>query len=203
MYLYVEYIPTWLPGYLRLQLFVHSDYTFRFTTNTLIRSLRLHFQVNSDYKSMFTPTTVTSSLRPGNSWTIFLYYACWSFLIGENISIWMTPFRFESSCARDGEMWWIILHRGDHIWSFFRRGAGIFLPWVILRRKRHHDNIWIFEHSNFWDVSSGVGLCPIMGNGCVYDLIWERHSFLGCIKLITLYYSSFISYILWLSQAIT
>jgi hypothetical protein len=36
------------------------------------------------------------------------------------------------------------------------------------------------------DVSSGVGLCPYMGNGCVYDLIWERRSFLGCIKLITL-----------------
>jgi hypothetical protein len=53
------------------------------------------------------------------------------------------------------------------------------------------------------DVSSGVGLCPYMGNGCVYDLIWERRSFLGRIKLITLYYSSFISYILCLSQART
>ena len=35
----------------------------------------------------------------------------WSFLIGEHMSIWMSPFCFESSCARDGGMWWIILHR--------------------------------------------------------------------------------------------
>jgi hypothetical protein len=35
---------------------------------------------------------------------------------------------------------------------------GILLPWVILRRERRHDHIWI---SNiFGDVSSGVGLCP-------------------------------------------
>ena len=26
---------------------------------------------------------------------------------------------------------------------------GILLPRVILRRERHHDHIWIFEHSNF------------------------------------------------------
>jgi hypothetical protein len=30
-----------------------------------------------------------------------LVYACWSFLIGEHMSIWMSPFCFESSCARD------------------------------------------------------------------------------------------------------
>ena len=98
------------------------------------------------------------------SWTIFLYYACWSFLIGENISIWMLPFRFESSCARDGGIWWIILHRGGHIWLFFRRGAGIlFLPWVILRRERHHDHIWIFENSNFlWRQFRG-GVMPLYG----------------------------------------
>ena len=55
----------------------------------------------------------------------------------------------------------------------------------------------------FCDVSSGLGLWPYMGNGCVYDLIWERRSFLGCIKLITLNYSSFMSYFICLSQART
>jgi hypothetical protein len=119
------------------------------------------------------------------SWTIFLYYACWSFLIGESISIWMSPFRFKSSCARDGGMWWIILHRGDHIWS---SGWVFFLPWVILRREGRHDHIWI---SFFCDVSSGVDYAPIWEMGGVYPYMGapQRHRSLGCLKLITLYYS--------------
>ena len=116
---------------------------------------------------MFTPTTVTSSLRPGNSWTIFLYYACWSFLIGENISIWMTPFRFESSCARDGGMWWIRFQRcgGPYLIVGVR---GILLPWVIVRREGRHDHIWI---SNFvWRQFRGVGYALLwhMGRVCPY-----------------------------------
>ena len=120
-----------------------------------------------------------------------LVYACWSFLIGENISIWMTPFRFESSCARDGGMWWIILHREDHNWSFFRRGVGIFfLPWVILRRERHHDHIWIFEHSNFlWRQFRG-GVMPLYEKWvCLWPYMGtpQCRRFLGCIQLFTLY----------------
>jgi hypothetical protein len=37
----------------------------------------------------------------------------------------------------------------------------------------------------FCDVSSEVGLCPYMGNGCVYGPIWFPPSllgFLGCTK---------------------
>ena len=81
--------------------------------------------------------------------------ACWSFLIGEHISMWMSPFCFESPCARDGGMWWIQRWGGPYLVVGVR---GILLPWVILRRERRHDHIWI---SNiFGDVSSGVGLCP-------------------------------------------
>ena len=43
----------------------------------------------------------------------------------------------------------------------------------------------------FCDVSSGVGLCPYLGNGCVYGLIWFPPSLLGllwCIKTLTPYY---------------
>jgi hypothetical protein len=96
------------------------------------------------------------------SWTIFLFLTCWSFLIGENISIWMSPFRFESSYARDGGMWWNIFQRkgGPYLVVEVR---GILLPWVILRREGRHGHIWI---SNFlWRQFWGVGLCPYMGNG--------------------------------------
>ena len=40
---------------------------------------------------------------------------------------------------------------------------GFFLPWVILQRERHHDHIWIFEHSNFlWRQFQG-GVMPLYG----------------------------------------
>ena len=52
---------------------------------------------------------------------------------------------------------------GNHIWSFFRRGAGIFLSWVILQRERHHDHIWIFEHSIFLWRQFRVGVMPRNG----------------------------------------
>jgi hypothetical protein len=84
------------------------------------------------------------------------------FLIGEHISIWMSPFRFESSCAWDGGMLWIILQRkgGPYLVVGVR---GILLPWVILRREGRHDHLWI---SNFlWRQLRGVGLCPYMAYG--------------------------------------
>jgi hypothetical protein len=68
---------------------------------------------------------------------------------------------------------------------------GIFLPWVILRRERHHDHIWIFEHSIFlWRQFRG-GVMPLYGKWvCLWPYMGtpQRRRFLGCIKLITLYY---------------
>jgi hypothetical protein len=63
----------------------------------------------------------------------------------------MSSFRFESSCTRDGGMWWIILHRKGRPYLVVGM-RGILLTWVILRRERRHDHIWI---SIFCDVSSG------------------------------------------------
>jgi len=79
-------------------------------------------------------------------------------------SIWMSPF-------------WVIVRSGrrnvmNHIAS---RVRGFFLPWVILRRR--HDHIWISIF--LWRQFRGMGLCPYVGNGCVYGLIWERLSALG------------------------
>jgi hypothetical protein len=68
--------------------------------------------INSHISPPFFFSLLQIQWKPRSVLTIVLYYACWSFLIGENISIWMSPFRFELSCARDGGMWWIILHRG-------------------------------------------------------------------------------------------
>jgi hypothetical protein len=109
------------------------------------------------------------------SWTIFLYYACWSFLIGENISIWSSSFRFESSCSRDGEMWWIILQRkGPYL---VVGGVGNFF---------YHESYWdesvimtIYGFQNFCDVSSGVGLCPCMAYGRGEPLYGSLHPSTG------------------------
>jgi hypothetical protein len=45
-------------------------------------------------------------------------------------------------------------------------------------------------HQILCDVSSGVGLYPYMGNVCLWPYMGtlQRRRFLGCIKLITLYY---------------
>ena len=127
------------------------------------------------------------------SWTIFLYYACWSSLIGENISIWMFPFRFESSCARDCWIWRIILHRGGSYLVVLSSGCGDFFYHESYCDESVIMTIYGFLNIQiFCDVSSGVELCPYMGNGCVYGLIWFPPSllvFLGCIKNHTPYYS--------------
>ena len=39
----------------------------------------------------------------------------------------MSSFRFESSCARDGGMWWIILHRGGPYLVVLSSGCGDFI----------------------------------------------------------------------------
>jgi hypothetical protein len=101
----------------------------------------------------------------------------------------MSPFRFESSCARDGGMWWIILHWGDHIWSFFRRGAG---------------NLFTMSHTAtraaswpYMDFKFLVTSVPRGADVSLYGIwagsthIWappSLHRLLGCIKNHTLYY---------------
>ena len=77
---------------------------------------------------------------------------------------------------RDGGVWWIILQRkGDHIWS--SGCAELFLPWVMLRRERHHDHIWI---SNFLlRQFRVVGLIPLYGIWAGSTHIWEPLSALG------------------------
>jgi hypothetical protein len=108
-------------------------------------------------------------------------------------SIWMSPFRFESSCARDSGMWWIILHRGEPYLVVLSSECGeLFLPWVILQRERHHDHIWIFEHSIFlWRQFRG-GVMLLYGK---WVFLWPYMvppsllGFFGCIKNHTPYYS--------------
>ena len=80
----------------------------------------------------------------------------------------------------------------NHIWSFFRRGCG-----DLFYHESYCDEgviMTIYGFLNiqmFCDVSSGVGLCPYMGNWCVYTLIWFPPSllvFLGWIKCPNIYY---------------
>jgi hypothetical protein len=70
---------------------------------------------------------------------------------------------------------WVIMRSGrrnvmNHIASrgtIFGRSfvgvRGFFLPWVILQRERHHDHIWIFEHSIFLWRQFRVGVMPRNG----------------------------------------
>ena len=105
-----------------------------------------------------------------------LAYACWSFLIGEHMSIWMSPFRFESSCARDGGMWWIILHRrGDHIWS---SGCGEF---VTMSHTATRGSSWPYMDFQYflWHQFQGVGLCPYIAYGRGLPLYGSLHPSTG------------------------
>jgi hypothetical protein len=70
--------------------------------------------------------------------------------------------------------------KGDHIWSFFRRGGGSVFS-MSHTATTASSGLWpnkvipymdVLKIQIFCDVSSGVGLCPYMGNGCVYGLIW-------------------------------
>jgi hypothetical protein len=104
---------------------------------------------------------------------------------------------------------WVIMRSGrrnvmNHIASrgtIFGRSfvvvRGFFLSWVILQRERHHDHIWIFEHSNCLWGQFRDGVMSLYGKWvCLWHYMGtpQRCGFLGCIKLITLYYSSlFIS----------
>ena len=66
---------------------------------------------------------------------------------------------------------------------------GILLPWIILRRERHHDHIWI---SNFlWRQFHGVGLFPYRAYGRGIPIYGDATTprFLGCLKCPSIYYS--------------
>ncbi len=109
------------------------------------------------------------------SWTIFLYYACWSFLIGENISIWMSPFRFESSCARDGGMWRIVLQRkGTYL---VVGGAGNFFN---MSHTATRASSWPYMDFKIFVTSvPGVRLCPFMAYGRGLPLYGSLHPSTG------------------------
>ena len=105
------------------------------------------------------------------------------FLIGEHIAICMSPFSFESSCARDGGMWWIIFQWRGTI--FGRRGAGNSFT---MSHTATRGSSWPYMNFNFF-VTSVPG-----GWGWDYALIWEiggvypnmgtpqSHGFLGWLK---------------------
>jgi hypothetical protein len=57
-----------------------------------------------------------------------------------------------------------------------------------------NEHIWIFEHSNFLWRQFGVGLCPYMGNGCVYGLILFPPSLFGFLEFIE-NHTPFYSYV--------
>jgi hypothetical protein len=88
-----------------------------------------------------------------------------------------------------------IASRGTIFGRFFVGVRGIVLPWVILRRERHHNHIWIFEHSNIlWRQFPG-GVMSIYGKWvCLWPYMGtpQRHGFLGWLKLITPYYWNII-----------
>jgi hypothetical protein len=174
---------------------VYTDLTSRISPTTIICSLRLHWQVNFDYTFRFTPTTLSDSLQIHSfvhsaytsklTLTTSLYLLPLQLLVHSDLailepffsitpvgrfwlvktSIWMTPFRFESSCARDGGMWWIILHRGDHIWSFFRRGAGNFFT---MSHTATREASW--PYMDFWTFKFCVTSIPVWGYA---PIIWE------------------------------
>ena len=83
------------------------------------------------------------------------------FLIGEHISIRMSPFRFESSCAGDGGMWWIIFQWGGSI--FGRRGTGNSFS---MSHSATRGSSWPYMDFKLFVTSGpGVGLCPYMTYG--------------------------------------
>jgi hypothetical protein len=123
------------------------------------------------------------------SWTIFLFLTCWSFLIGEHMS-WPNmdvtlPFWVIVRSGRWNVMNHIATKGEPYLVVGVRR---ILLPWVILRREGCHDHIWI---SIFFVTSVpgwGYALIWDMGGAYPYMGTPQRRGFLGCIKLITPYY---------------
>ena len=123
----------------------------------------------------------------------FTFYIFWIFLnVFRSFFDWWKHINMDVTLP-----FWVITRSGrrnvmNHIWSFFRRGCG-----DLFYHESYCDEgviMTIYGFLNiqmFCDVSSGVGLCPYMGNWCVYTLIWFPPSllvFLGWIKCPNIYY---------------
>ena len=68
------------------------------------------------------------------------------------------------------------------VWLFDVLDSGN-LMFVFSKGSNSVASSWPYMNFNFFcDVSSGVGLCPYMGNGCVYYLIWVPPSLLGFLS---------------------
>jgi hypothetical protein len=83
--------------------------------------------------------------------------------------------------------WNMMNHIASRGTIFGRSFVGVrefFLPWVIYCDESVIMTIYGFLNIQIiCDVISGVGLCPYMGNVCVYGFIWERRRFLECINV--------------------
>ena len=163
--------PTTIICSLRLHWQVNFDYTFRFTPTTLSDSLQIHSFVHSAYTSKLTLTTSLCLLRlqllvhsdlailepffsitpVGRFWLVKTYQYGWHPSVLSHHAL-GTAECDESYCIE-----------GTIFGRSFVGVRGFFLPWVILRRKRHHDNIWIFEHSNSLRRQFRGGVMPLYG----------------------------------------
>jgi hypothetical protein len=75
----------------------------------------------------------------------------------------MSSFRFESSCARDGGMWWIILHRGGPYLVVLSSGCGDFIftmSHTATRASWPYMDFWTFI-KYFVTSVPGLGYTPI------------------------------------------
>jgi hypothetical protein len=98
---------------------------------------------------------------------------------------------------------WVIMRSGrwnvmNHIASrgvifgrSFFGARGFFLPWVILRRERHHDHIWISIF--LWRQFRVVETCPYMAYGRGLPIYGSLHRFLGGLKCPPPYYSKMLN----------
>ena len=87
----------------------------------------------------------------------------------------MSPFRFESSCAWDGGMWWIILHRARPYLVVLSSGCGEFFYSHTATRASSwpYMDFWTsFEHSNFFWRQFWGGVMPLYGKWvCLWPYI--------------------------------
>ena len=161
------FTPTTLSDLLQIHSFVHSAYTSKLTLTTSLCLLRLQLLVHSDLAILEPFFSITPV---GRFWLVKTYQYGWYPSVLSHHAF---------GTAECDESYWI---EGTIFGRSFVGVWGFFLPWVILRRERHHDHIWIFEHSNcvwrqFWCwvmplYGKWVCLWPYMGTP-------QHHGFLG------------------------
>ena len=117
-------------------------------------------------------------------WILFFKLDFLNLLIFFNLCE-MSSFRFESSCDRDGGMWWIILHRGG--------------SYLVVLSSRCED---FFHHESYCDESISIFLwrqfrvmetCPYMAYGRGLPIYGSLHRFLGGLKCPPPYYSKVLN----------